>query len=261
MLQAGLMAGCRIWDCVLLTKSFDISKNDIPDMVRQLHERSSLRGVVLPEPMSSIRELVDTLTAMELPTVRITPPSDIVGAYDICIDNRRAAHDLTNYLIELGHRRIAFVKGPADHNDANERFDVFCQTMMKADIPVIDELCVQAETFDYGSGLVAANQLLSVSPLPTAAFACNDELAAALIAVATDRGIAVPGDISVVGFDDAPAAKFVRPQLTTCRQDMELIGYLAVEFIMNPSASPEISLQHQPHELVIRDSAAPPKSG
>jgi LacI family transcriptional regulator len=259
MLQAGLMAGCRIWDGVLLTKSFDISKSDIPELAQQLHKRSPLRGVVLPEPMSAMRELIDTLTAIKLPTVRITPPSNIVGAYDICIDNRRAAQDLTNYLIGLGHRRIAFVKGPSDHNDANERFDVFCQAMMEAKLPIIDELCVQAATFDYSSGLIAADQILSVTPLPTAVFACNDELAAALIAVASDRGMIVPNDISVVGFDDAPAARFVRPQLTTCRQDMELIGYLAVEFIMNPSASPEISLRHQPHELVIRDSAAPPR--
>ncbi len=259
MLQVGLMAGCRIWDCVLLTKSFDISKADIPAQVRQLHERSPLRGVILPEPMSAMYELVDTLSAIQLPTVRITPPCDARGAYDICIDNRSAAHDLTDYLIGLGHKRIAFIKGPPDHRDANERFDVFRQAMEEAKLPVLDELCVQAATFDYNSGLAAAEQLLSVAPMPTAVFACNDELAAAMIAVASDRGLAVPGDLSVVGFDDAPAARFVRPQLTTCRQDMELIGYLAVEFIMNPSASPELSTRHQPHELVIRGSAAPPK--
>ena len=259
MLQVGLMTGCGIWDCELLTKSFEPSGIDIPDQIKQLHKRTPLRGVVLPEPMSAMGELVDTLAALQLPTVRITPPSEARGAYDICIDNRRAAHDLTNYLIALGHKRIAFIKGPADHRDANERFDVFRHALAEAGLPVHDELCVQAASFDYTSGLAAAEQLLSVTTAPTAVFACNDELAAAVIAVANDKGLAVPDDLSVVGFDDAPAARFVRPQLTTCRQDMELIGYLAVEFIMNPSASPEVSTRYQPHELVIRNSAAPPK--
>ncbi len=258
MLQVGLMAGCRIWDCVLLTKSFDISSPDIPEQVRQLHERSPLRGVVLPEPMSAMRGLVDMLAAIELPTVRITPPHEVYGAYDICVDNRRAAHDLTGYLIALGHKRIGFVKGPATHSDANERFEVFRQAMEEAGLPVLEELCVQAESFEFNSGLRAAERLLSAAPLPTAVFGCNDELAAAVITIAADKGLKVPGDLSVVGFDDAPVARFVRPQLTTCRQDMETIGYLAVEFIMNPAASPEISKRLQPHELIIRGSAARP---
>jgi LacI family transcriptional regulator, galactose operon repressor len=259
MLQVGLMAGCRIWDCALLTKSFDISDTDIPDRVKQLHKRSPLRGVVLPEPMCAMSDLVDALSVIRLPTVRITPPCEVRKAYDICVDNRRGAHDVTDYLIGLGHKRIAFIKGPPDHSDANERFEAFRQAMAEAGLPVLDELCVQAVTFNYHSGLTAAEQLLSAAPMPTAVFACNDELAAAMLAVASGKGLAVPGDLSVVGFDDAPVARSVRPQLTTCRQDMELIGYLAVEFIMNPAASPEISTCYQPHELVIRDSAAPPK--
>ncbi len=259
MLQVGLMTGCGIWDCELLTKAFDASRNDIPEQVRRLHARSPLRGVVLPEPMSAMRDLVDALSVLELPTVRITPPSEVQGAYDICVDNRQAAHDLTGYLIALGHKRIAFIKGPANHRDANERFDVFREAMEEAKLPVLDELCVQATTFDYNSGLAAAKQLFSITPLPTAVFACNDELAAAVIAIAHDKGLAVPDDLSVVGFDNAPVARFVRPPLTTCRQDMETIGYLAVEFIMNPLATPELSKRLQPHELVIRGSAAPPK--
>ena len=260
MLQVGLMTGCQIWDCVLLTQSFDVAAPDIPAQVRLLHARAPLRGVILPEPMSAMHELINTLAEMQLPTVRITPPCEVPGAYDICVDNRRAARDLTDYLIGLGHKRIAFIKGPADHSDANERFEVFCQALTEADIAAADEWCVQADSFEYNSGLTAAAQLLSAATLPTAVFACNDELAAAAIAVANAKGLAVPDDLSVAGFDDAPVAKFVRPQLTTCRQDMKTIGYLAVEFIMDPEVSADLSTHHQPHKLVIRDSTAPPKA-
>lgn len=260
MLQVGLMEGCQTWDCVLLIKSFDMNESDIPAQVQRLHARVPLRGVILPEPLSAMRELVETLSALQLSTVRITPPADVQGAHDICVDNRRAARDLADYLIGLGHKRIGFIKGPADHSDANERFDVFRQAMEEAGLPVPDELCVQAASFEYMSGLSAAEQLLSVAPLPTAVFACNDELAAATISIAHDKKLSVPGDLSVVGFDDAPVAKLVRPQLTTCRQDMGLIGYLTVEFIMNSWASRELSTHYLLHELVIRDSAAPPRT-
>ena len=256
MLQIGLVAGCRKWDCALVIKSFEFSDNDIAQQAATLIARSPLRGVVVPEPLCDNPQLLDVLFAAGLPVVRIAPHRDARPTLDICIDNKRAAYDLATYLIGLGHKRIAFIKGPKDHNDANVRFAGFLRAMEEAKLPVIEKLCIQSATFDYSSGLAAAEKLLSMKPLPSAVFACNDEIAAAALATAHHQGLRIPDDFSLAGFDDAPIARTVWPALTTCRQKMELTGYTAVDFIMNPPSSAEARKRPQQHELVIRESTA-----
>jgi LacI family transcriptional regulator len=259
MLQIGLMAGCNKWDCALLIKSFDFQDADIPQRIQTLITRSPLRGVVLPEPMCDMQDVVNVLFAAGLPVVRIAPHVVTGTTFDICIDNRQAAYDMTTYLIGLGHRRIAFIKGPTDHGDANVRFDGYRDAMEQAGLPIADELCVQSSSFEYNAGLVAGEELLSITPLPTAIFACNDEIAAAVLATANRRGLRIPEDFSLAGFDDAPLARTVWPALTTCRQKMELTGYTAVDFIINPPSSAEARKRPQQHELVIRQSTARPR--
>jgi LacI family transcriptional regulator len=255
MLQIGLMAGCRKWQTALLIKSFEFSDTDIPQQVEKLITQSPLRGVVLPEPLCDRKDVLDILIAADLPVVRIAPHYETSATFDICVDNQQAAYDMTTYLIGLGHKRIAFIKGPADHGDAKVRFAGFCQAMEDAGLPVDEKLCVQS-TFDYSAGLIAGEELLAIRPLPSAVFACNDEIAAAVLATAHRQGMKIPGDFSLAGFDDAPLARSVWPALTTCRQKMELTGYLAVDFIVNPPASADAHKRPQQHELVLRQSTA-----
>ncbi len=259
MLQIGLLAGCRKWQCALLIKSFDFQDNDIPDQVKTLIERTPLRGVVLPEPMCDMQEVLSVLFAAKLPVVRIAPHSDVGPSFDICIDNRQAAYEMTKYLIGLGHRRVAFIRGPGDHGDANVRYTGFRDAMQDAGLSLPDDLCVQSSTFDFSAGQAAAECLLSVDPLPSAIFCCNDEIAAAVLALAHSKGLRIPEDLSLAGFDDAPLARSVWPNLTTCRQKMELTGYQAVDLLINPPFSTEARKRPQQHELVIRNSTAPPK--
>jgi LacI family transcriptional regulator len=127
--------------------------------------------------------------------------------------------------------------------------------MADAGLPVLEELCAQG-TFEYNSGLMAGEELLSVKPLPSAIFACNDEMAAGVLAAAHRLGLRIPEDFSLAGFDDAPLARTVWPELTTCRQKMELMGYLAADFLINPPSAPEARKRPQQHELVIRQSTA-----
>ena len=259
MMQIGFMAGCRKWDCSLVVKSFDFQDKDIPDQVARLVERTPLAGVILPEPMCDMQEVLDILFAAKVPVVRITPHSQSSQALDICIDNCQAAYDLTTYLIGLGHKRIAFIRGPADHRDATVRFEGFCKAMREADLAIDDTLCPRG-SFDYNSGLLTGEQLLSLAERPTAIFACNDDIASAVLATAHSLGLRVPEDVSLAGFDDAPIARMVWPQLTTCRQKMELTGYMAIDFLIDPPHSAEARRRPQQHELVIRKSTARAKA-
>ncbi|GAA0541702.1 LacI family transcriptional regulator [Rhizomicrobium palustre] len=258
MLQIGLMAGCRKWDSALLIKSFEFAEKDIPDQVRHVILRNPLDGVVLPEPMCDMEDVLDVLFAAGIPVVRITPHSPNSRTLDICIDNFQAGYDLTTYLIGLGHKRIGFVRGPSDHRDAQVRYDGFCQAMGDAGLPITEAYC-PAGNFEFSSGLQSAEKLLSLAEPPSAIFACNDEIAAAVLAVCHSRGINVPEDLSLAGFDDAPIARVVWPPLTTCRQKMELTGYMAVDFLIEPPHSAEMRRRPQQHELVIRKSTSRPK--
>jgi len=259
MLQIGFMAGCRKWDCALLVKSFDFLDKDIPEQIERVLARTPLRGAIIPEPMCDRDDVLRAFLAAGVPIVRITPHSASSTTMDISIDNRQAAYDLTAYLIGLGHKRIAFIRGPSDHRDANVRFDGFRDAMEQAHLRVLDDLCPQG-TFEFTSGLTTAEYVLSRDPRPTAIFACNDEIAAAVLAVAHDKGIAVPGEVSVAGFDDAPLARNVWPPLTTCRQKMELTGYMAIDVLIDPPVDADARKRPQHHELVIRKSTASPKA-
>jgi LacI family transcriptional regulator len=260
MVQMGLLAGCRKAHCELLVKAFDFQDANIPEQVQTLIARTPLLGVVLPEPMCDMQELLKVLFAAGLPVVRIAPHSEAGTTFDICIDNHRAAYDMTTYLIGLGHKRIAYMKGPIDHGDANVRLAGFRKAMEDAGLPVDEKLCVQCSTFDYNSGVVAGEELLSIRPLPSAVFACNDEVAAAVLATAHRLGLRIPEDFSLAGFDDSPLSRTVWPELTTCRQKMELMGYLAADFLINPPSAPEARKRPQQHELVIRQSTARAKA-
>jgi LacI family transcriptional regulator len=259
MLQMGLLTRCRKAHCELFIKAFHLQDLDIAEQVRKLIARTPLLGVILTEPMCDMEEVVKVLSDANVPVVRIAPHTKPGTTFDISMDNHLAAYEMTNYLIGLGHKRIAFVKGPSDHGDANVRFAGFRKAMGEAGLPVIDELCVQA-SFDYAAGLIAAEELLAIRPLPDAVFACNDETAVAVLATAHRLGMRIPEDFSLAGFDDAPIARTVWPELTTVRQKMELMGYLAADFLINPPAAPEARKRPQQHELVIRQSTARAKT-
>ncbi|MDE1987933.1 MAG: substrate-binding domain-containing protein [Alphaproteobacteria bacterium] len=256
MLQMGLMTRCRKAHCELLIKAFDLHEANITQQAEALIARTPLLGVILTEPMCDMQDLVKALLAAGLPVVRIAPHTQDGDTFDIYLDNYQAAYDMTSYLIRQGHKRIAFVKGPPDHHDANVRFAAYCKALEDAGLPVIEELCAPG-TFEYASGLAAGEQLLSLKPLPSAIFACNDEMAAAVLATAHRLGLRIPEDFSLAGFDDSPLARSVWPSLTTCRQKMELMGYLAADFLIDPPADAASRKRPQQHELVIRDSTAP----
>jgi LacI family transcriptional regulator len=258
MLQIGLMAACHKWETALVVKSFDLSDPALADRIRALLARIPLRGVILPEPICEIPAVLDAVAEAGLPVVRIAPRSDTGMTLDICVDNEAAAYDITRYLIELGHKQIAFIKGPPDHSDAIARLAGFTRAMGEAGLAA-DAAKMVTGGFDFAQGLSAGERLLTMDSLPTAVFACNDEVAAAVLATAHRLGFKIPEDFSLAGFDDSPLARQVWPQITTCRQKMELTGYMAVDFVIDPPTAAEARRRPQLHELVIRQSTAKPR--
>lgn len=256
MLQMGLLAACRKDGCELLIKAFDNHAPDVPEQLKSLLERSPLLGVILTQPICNSHEILDVLSAAGVPAVRVAPHSEAkASTIDISIDNFRAAYDTTAHLIGLGHRRIAIVNGPPDHGDAKQRFAGFCRAMKDAGLAVDEALCFRG-TFEFDSGVAAGEQMLAMRSRPTAVFAFNDEMAFGVLIAAQGMNLRVPDDLSLAGFDDSPLARMMRPNLTTCRQKMELMGFQAANFLIHPPPAPEACKVVLEHELIVRQSTA-----
>jgi DNA-binding LacI/PurR family transcriptional regulator len=165
------------------------------------------------------------------------------------------------HLIELGHRRIALLTGPAGVFTARERAVGYRQALRAADIPY-DESLVFFGPYTVAGGVALAEQVLALDPHPTAIFAANNFLAAGALHTAHQHGLHVPGDISLVSFDDLPIEYMAEPFLTVVKQPAYELGATAARLLLarlaeaNGRPCQEIVL---PTELVIRSSTAAPK--
>jgi LacI family transcriptional regulator len=138
---------------------------------------------------------------------------------------------MTRHLLSLGHRRIAFINGHPGHTASGQRFRGYMEGMTEAGLPVGPDQVAQG-FFTYRSGLEAAERLLTNGFNPTAIFACNDDMAAATMAIAHRKGLDVPGDIAIAGFDDTPLATMIWPELTTVRRPISDMAREAVMLLI-----------------------------
>jgi LacI family transcriptional regulator len=189
----------------------------------------------------------------------ITTAGALPGVHTFRIDNRTATATLTGHLIRLGHRRIGFIAGPPRHGDSKERRAGFEQAMRQSDIPVPQELIADGE-YTFESGRRAAEQLLDLANKPTAIIASNDEMAAGTLWLAQQRGLKLPDDLSVAGFDDTPTAVKTWPPLTVIRQPIAAMVERGVALLLddmamsNPSPIRDEILDYT---LIERASTAP----
>jgi LacI family transcriptional regulator len=169
--------------------------------------------------------------------------------------NWQGAYDATCLLINHGHRRIGFLAGRADFRSARERLDAYEKALQKHDLPLQPEL-IQPGNYQYSGGYHGTLSLLDLDTPPTAILATNDTSALGAYDAARGRGLRIPDDLSVIGFDDIPQAAYVHPALTTVRQPLVEMGRQAAQLLLKYIEDPEQSVVRiiLPAELVIRDS-------
>ena len=172
------------------------------------------------------------------------------------IDNEYGAFIAVNHLIELGHRRIAFVSGPANNADACERLNGYLRALTEAGIEVDQQLIVEGD-FHEAYGLMAVNQLFETRQQFTAIFTANDLSANGVRLGLYRRGIRVPDDISLVGFDDIPGSTYTAPPLTTVRQPIYDIGRIATEALLGIINGIRTEWEVPPLKLVVRETTRP----
>lgn len=215
-------------------------------------------GLLLILPRNAAAYL-DTLRQRQFPHVLIDYLSDGQNVPSVSTTNFRGAYDAMTYLLSLGHRRIGFITGTMEFGCARERLDGYKAALKDAGIPIDPRLVCEGD-FMQPQGYLGAQQLLSLSEPPTAIFASNDMMAFGVMEVARERGLRLPGDLSIIGFDDIPQAAHVHPALTTVRQPLEEMGRSAARLLLKYIAQPnaEVERIELPTEFVIRESCQAP---
>ncbi len=223
-------------------------------------------GVIVPPPLSDYASVRDFLLENDIPAVFLSGLSGSGRNRKICIDDYAAAKEITDYLIELGHERIGFIKGNPNQFSTGERLRGYKDALAAHGLAFDKKLIVRG-LFTYDSGLKAARKLLAMAPRPTAIFASNDDMAAACLAVAASEGLKVPTNLSVVGFDDSPLASAVFPRLTTVKQPLAEMAAGAINSLLDLIGSAQVvganqsELVKMKYKIVLGAStSAPPAS-
>ena len=195
---------------------------------------------------------------LPLPVVVISGHRRVEGLTNLVLDHRRAAELALGHLVSLGHREIAFMKGPKVSSDAEVRWQSICEVARAMNIAMKPGLCVEMEfsTPFPDMGYPVVQKLLASGHRFTALFAFNDVSAIGAIRALRDAGVDVPGSVAVIGFDDIPSAAYNTPSLTTIRQPLRRMGEIAAQTLLErlrqPSRFPaEVAVEP---ELVIRES-------
>jgi LacI family transcriptional regulator len=198
--------------------------------VRRLAEQG-IDGVLLPPPLCDSAAVQEALADATVSVVVVASGRPAADLSAVSIDDYRAAYEMTRHLTVLGHRRIGFITGNPNQTASARRLDGYRDAMRDAGF-ASDDALIEQGFFTYRSGLDATERLFELEDAPSAIFASNDDMAAAAVAVAHRRGLDVPGDLTVVGFDDTALAATIWPALTTIRQPITDMSRTAVEMLV-----------------------------
>jgi LacI family transcriptional regulator len=221
------------------------------------------RGLILALSQLSAADQ-KLITKLGVPAILVDPVGDFDSHFpSIGADNWGGGMLATRHLVELGHRRIATVTGPMRFLCSQARVAGYRAALERAGLPVDDRLIAPGD-FHYQSALSSALGLLDLPEPPTAIFAANDEQALAVYAAVQQRGLRIPADLSVVGFDDVPMSQWITPPLTTVRQPITELAALATRTLLGrgEAGQPGADLPGRVElatTLVVRASTAPPR--
>ncbi|WP_298091889.1 LacI family DNA-binding transcriptional regulator [uncultured Sphingomonas sp.] len=246
-------------DVQIIVEKCEIGEHEV-EVARHLID-GGIDGIVLPPPLCEADAVLAVLNQARIPTVLVASGEPREAMLAVRIDDRTAALEMTRHIMTLGHQRIGFIRGNPNLTASDRRFEGYRAALEEAGI-AFDEALVTQGLYTYRSGLDAAERLLERDDPPSAIFASNDDMAAATVAVAHRRGLDVPGDLTVVGFDDTTLATAIWPELTTIHQPIADMARAAVELLV--SALRRQTGEAEPHRLldfslIRRQSDAAPR--
>jgi LacI family transcriptional regulator len=258
--QQGILDAARQRGFELMVRPCDLNSPTFLQDMRAFVERQKLFGVILFPRVSEDERLADLLAGLGCPYIRVASvalddPECMVVSHD-----GEGAYEAARHLAALGHKRIALITGPKSFRSAHERRRGFEAGLASSGL-ALDRRYVAEGEYTFESGVAQADALLRLEPRPTAICTLNDEMAAGVYRAAHVLGLAIPGDLSVVGFDDAPIATRLWPPLTTVLLPIREMGRRAAEALMadrvaGVAQTEAVEPPRITPSLIVRDSTA-----
>jgi LacI family transcriptional regulator len=214
--QQGMLEALHGTEFEMVVRPVDRGSATMLEDLRHFLERQRLFGVLLMPPISENDLVAQTCTEIGCRYVRMGSADLDSEDRMVASNDREAVREAVGFLVEAGHRCIGLVEGPKGFRSAHERLLGFKDALQGAGMSFAESLVAQGD-YTFDSGVKAAEKLLDHAPRPTAIFASNDEMAAGVLHAARQRGMEVPRDLSIIGFDDTPIAGHIWPPLTTVR--------------------------------------------
>ena len=250
----GLLQACHEAEYHLVIEN--VAPGADPATLERFLDMVQLDGVILVPPLCDIDWILDVLDSREMPFARINPGLNLDRALCLVIDNQSAAREVGEAILAHGHRRIGFIDGPEEHTAQRQRKTGLLEAVANVAGATVD---VRQGNFMFSSGLEQGRELLSMPKRPTAIFAANDEMAAGVLTAAVEQGIAVPRELSLVGFGGLVIAEHTLPRITTVSQPTIEIARIAGEKLIAQGGQLDgnwSQLVTVPYEMTLRQSLA-----
>jgi LacI family transcriptional regulator len=255
-MQLGLLDAMRGSGFELVVHPCDRAHPPLVDDIRAFIERQKLYGVVLTPSVSEDERIAEMLREIDCSYIRIASVGLDAPGHMIETRDRLGGLAAARHLAELGHKRIGFISGVASFRSSSERRSGLEEGLAEHGL-TLDPALVAEGAYTFESGLDCARALLNRPDRPTAIFAGNDEMAAGALHAVRELGLSIPGDVSIVGYDDFQIASRVWPPLTTVRTPTRRIGQMAAEKLMGKETAEPAPEDRLP-TLVVRQSSGPP---
>jgi LacI family transcriptional regulator len=257
-LQQGTLSACHNAHYELLIHPCDYRKRNIADEIRAVVDQTRPAGIILAAPLSNMPKIVRAIESTDTPMARLSAGSNAKKGLSIATNDREVCAEMTRYLVSLGHKRIAFIAGHKSHKAVANRFLGYRDGLRQCNLRYSDRYVAEGDN-TFGSGESCAQELLGRNPMPTAIFAANDDMAVATISIAAQRGIDVPGQLSVVGFDDISLARLVSPKLTTVTQPLSEMAERAASLLIGADHGAASARGNEVIRatIVVRESTGP----
>ena len=215
----------------LVVHSCDVGSDQLIDNIMRFVTQAKLDGVIILPPISDFKELADNLDKAGCNYVRVISELEGDTSRLVVTEYQSAISEMTRHLVDFGHRDFAFISGPASNVSSSKRQDAFVRALANHGLELLPEMIVEG-AFTYDSGFQAAEDLLSRERRPTAIFAANDEMAFGVMKVAYHKGLKIPDDLSLVGFDGTSFSTFVVPSLTTIVRQTDKMSRLGTQKLL-----------------------------
>lgn len=261
-LNHAMMQACSDAGRYLVVGLFEEHGGSWQQQLEAFIERTKVNNIILVPPMCDSSILQEYLFKRGIQFVLMSPSHTAPKVSSVSMDDQMAAREMTQHLLDLGHKRIGHIAGDPAHIASFLRRRGYEEAIVSMGLPRPDNSLVIDGQFDFRQALAAAEEMLSGENPPSAIFAASDDMAAAAYMAAGRLGLSVPDDVSIVGFDNISIAGTIWPSLTTVAQPFDDMAAECIRILRSASsddsAKPAPELVVVPHKIVVRSSCKPP---